>query len=456
MATEVVIPILGITVETGIIVEWLKKEGDPVRKGEILFVVETDKVTTEVESPATGILARILLPEGEKVSVLTVVAVITKPGEKLPAKYLNVVDEISVTRQAENESLVQNESAADFAKPKESALISSDEPVRIIPAARKLAKQKGLDITNIPATGPDGVILLSDVEAVLATTGLKISTLAKRHAEKNAVSLKGIKGSGVRGRIMRHDVQQVLEADKTPALGKIISMNRMRQVIARRMTESAFTAPQIHFFSEIRLDPLFIFKKEITPDCEQQFHLRLSINDFLIKAAALSIIDFPILNATIRDQEIHIQPNINIGLAVALPDGLVVPAITDADKVGLADIALQRLDLVKRARLGKLTQEELERGTFTISSLAQYDITHFTAILNPPQSGILTIGNTRDRLYLKDGSVKVIKIATVGLSVDHRIIDGVIAADFLQDLKHKIEKPAFTFLHSRQNGENDV
>lgn len=449
MATEVVIPILGITVETGVIVEWLKNEGDPVEKGESLFVVEMDKVTTEVESPATGILARILLPVGQKVSVLTVAAVITEPGEKLPTEYESVSDEVATVEQTGEELDGRAESAADLAVWRASAFTSPDELVRIIPVARRLAMEKGLDIANITATGPDGVILLRDVETALAETASKASTLAKRYAENKGVSLKGLDGSGIRGRIMRHDVQKTLKDKKTPALGKIIPMDSMRLAIARRMSESAFTAPHIYFFSDINLDPLLNFRNGILEEFKQQFGLRPSINDFLIKAVALNIADFPIMNATIRGEEIHIQPNINISLAVALPDGLIAPSIVNADKVGLAEIVLQRLDLVKRARVGNLTLDELERGTFTISSLAQYEITHFTAILNPPQSGILTVGKTKDELYLEEGQVKVRKIISLGLSVDHRIIDGVIAADFLQNLKRKMEKPAFTFLHSK-------
>jgi len=449
VATEVVIPILGITVETGVIVEWLKNEGDPVEKGESLFVVEMDKVTTEVESPATGILARILLPVGQKVSVLTVAAVITEPGEKLPAEYESVSDEVATVEQTGEELDGRAESAADLAVWRASAFPSPDELVRIIPVARRLAMEKGLDIANITATGPDGVILLRDVETALAETASKASTLAKRYAENKGVSLKGLDGSGIRGRIMRHDVQKTLKDKKTPALGKIIPMDSMRLAIARRMSESAFTAPHIYFFSDINLDPLLNFRNGILEEFKQQFGLRPSINDFLIKAVALNIADFPIMNATIRGEEIHIQPNINISLAVALPDGLIAPSIVNADKVGLAEIVLQRLDLVKRARVGNLTLDELERGTFTISSLAQYEITHFTAILNPPQSGILTVGKTKDELYLEEGQVKVRKIISLGLSVDHRIIDGVIAADFLQNLKRKMEKPAFTFLHSK-------
>ncbi|MBU2499212.1 MAG: 2-oxo acid dehydrogenase subunit E2, partial [Proteobacteria bacterium] len=164
------------------------------------------------------------------------------------------------------------------------------------------------------------------------------------------------------------------------------------------------------------------------------------------KVVALNLLDFPILNAMIKGEEVHILPEVNVCLAVALPDGLIVPAIAHADRVGLGEIARQRQDLVQRAQAGKLTREELERGTFTISSLAQYDINYFTAILNPPQSGILSVGKTREELAMVDGEVRVKKVATFGLAVDHRIIDGAVAADFLQNLKWKLEQPLFTFL----------
>jgi pyruvate dehydrogenase E2 component (dihydrolipoamide acetyltransferase) len=275
-----------------------------------------------------------------------------------------------------------------------------------------------------------------------------VSTLARRYAEKESVGLEDIEGTGVRGRIMRHDVKQSIADARAPGLGKVISMDSMRQVIARRMSASAFTAPHIYFFTDVQLDPLLNFRREIVPDFEKEIGLRPSVNDFLIKAVALNIRDFPMLNATVKDQEIHISPEINVCLAVALDDGLIVPAIANTDTIGLVDIIRQRTDLVKRARSGQLTMEELERGTFTVSSLAQYDITYFTAILNPPQSGILSVGKTRDELYLTDGrAVKARKVATFGLSVDHRIIDGVMAADFLQNLKWKLERPSFTFLN---------
>ena len=445
MATEVVIPMLGVTVEKGKIIEWLKNEGDSVERGESIFIVEADKVTTEVESPASGVLAKILVEAGKEVPVLTVVGLITEPGEEIPADYeATLVAEPA--KPAVAAAAAPSESSTPATAPQVS--VKPAGPVAIMPAARKLALESGIDFAAIDPTGPDGVILLRDVEAAAAAPAARASTLAQRLAAKEGIGLAGIEGSGVRGRIMRADVQSAVAQAKRPALGKVIPMESMRQVIARRMSQSAFTAPHIYFFSDVQMDPLLNFRREIVAEFEKQFGLRPSINDLLIKAVALNILDFPLLNASVKDQEIHIAPEINVCLAVALEDGLIVPAIANADVGGLVDIVRQRQDLVARARSGKLTMEEIERGTFTISSLAQYDITYFTAILNPPQSGILSIGKTREELYLdSEGMVKKRKTATFGLSVDHRIIDGTLAADFLQNLKWKLERPTFTFLH---------
>jgi len=447
MATEVVIPMLGVTVEKGKIVEWLKKEGDSVKRGESIFIVEADKVTTEVESPAGGVLAKILVEAGREVPVLTVVGLIAEPGEEIPAAYEPVV---ASEAQAQAAAAAAAPVASGSSQPSAAISVPGKPagPIAIMPSARKLARERGIDLVTIEPTGPDGVILLRDVEAAATTPAGKASTLARRLAARQGIDVASIEGSGVRGRIMRADVQSAVAEAKRPALGKVIPMESMRQVIARRMSQSAFTAPHIYFFSDIQMDPLLDFRQEIVAEFEKQFGLRPSINDLLIKAVALNILDFPLLNASVKDQEIHIAPDVNVCLAVALDDGLIVPAIASADVAGLVDIVRQRQDLVARARSGKLTMEELERGTFTISSLAQYDITYFTAILNPPQSGILSIGKTREELYLDtDGAVGKRRVATFGLSVDHRIIDGTLAADFLQNLKWKLERPAFTFLH---------
>lgn len=461
MATEVVIPMLGITVEKGQIVEWLKDEGDAVEKGESIFVVEADKVTTEVESPASGVLAKILLPAGEPVPVLSVVAIITEPGETLAPQY-------TTSPKPKTEEAVVETSPQDApAGLKPPAIGSESETIRIVPAARKLALEKGVDLANVSPTGPEGVITFRDIESAsdsrppqAGEAGTKASTLARRKAEAAGVSLEGIEGTGIRGRIMRGDVDQALrregpEMQATPSaadvdtnFGRIILMDGMRKTIARRLSSSAFTAPHVAFYADIHMDPLLSYRESILDAFQDRYGLRPSINDFLIKAVALTIREFPLLNGAIQEDEIHILPNINVGLAVALADGLVVPAITDADNNGLLEIVRQRSDLVERALKGRLTMVEMERGTFTISSLAQYEITFFTSILNPPQSGILSVGKTRDELALVDGEVKVRHIASMGLAVDHRIIDGVVAAEFMRDLKKKLETPAFTFLHT--------
>lgn len=441
MAVEVIIPSLGEVVEEVTILKWCKAEGDPVEKGEVLLEVESEKVNVEIESPATGIVGCILYPEGSKVPITRVAAVIVERGEPVPDKYKTQGPVIELT-----EDVLEKEKQ------------NKTPHTRVAPTARAFAAIKGVDLSLVTPTGPHNTVMKKDIQAYLKAIpqdtaadvahGVgKVSTLAGRHAQKSGISLQGIKGSGVRGRIMRRDVDRRIREEITPGLGKVIPMNSMRQVIARRMSESAFTAPHIYFFTDICMDPLLRFRKEILADFENRFGTRPSVNDFLIKAVALGILDFPILNARIKDSKIHILPDVNISLAIALPEGLIVPAIFHADRIGLTDIVQQKMDLVRRARSNQLTMEELEGGTFTVSSLAQFDITCFTAIINPPQSGILSVGKTREELYMRDGSVCVRNIATFGLSVDHRTIDGVVAADFLQNLKQKLEKPAYTFMH---------
>lgn len=462
VAVEVVIPMLGVTVENGKIVEWLKTEGDPVEKGESLFIVEADKVTTEVESPATGILAKILLPEGEEVPVLTVVGLITEPGEAIPDAYLPPGASGGVP--SKGSKATETGEQVDFAEDAPATQTALSGPVRIVPAARKLAQDRGLDLHSLLPSGPENVITYDDVVKADAPSDdavpQRISTLARRQAEAHGVSTDAIKGTGVRGRIMRSDVTAAADtvrlerkvsrsaAEVDATFGSVIPMDSMRQTIARRLAGSAFTAPHVAFYTDVHMDPLLQYRKSILNAFEKHYDLRPSINDFLIKAVALTIREFPLLNGMLKDDGIHVLPNINVGLAVAIPNGLVVPAITDADQCGLKGIVQQRSDLVGRALKGQLSMDEMERGTFTISSLAQFDITFFTSILNPPQSGILSVGKTRDELYLVDGEVKVRHVATMGLAVDHRIIDGAMAAGFVQGLKEKLETPAFTFMHT--------
>jgi pyruvate dehydrogenase E2 component (dihydrolipoamide acetyltransferase) len=464
----VVLPALGLTVEKGTILKWIKKEGDAVKKGDSLYEVEADKVTTEVESPASGILKKILIPEGVEVPILTVVAVITAQKEALPEKYLTM----GVPKPEVKE---EKKEIPAFLQVQEPSVLFSPLPgeIKAPPAARQLAKEKGIDLLSMKGSGPGGTILLKDVEAFLARgtqagPRILITPTARKLAEREGIPLALIKGTGISGRVMKADVMEAGAGIKPPEskpaaigvrppsvskyqLGQVIRMNSMRKVIAKRMAQSKFTAPHIYFFNDVDMEKLLDLREEIVTEVEKNEGIRISINDFLIKAAALTLREFPIVNSKVSGEEIHIFPEINVGLAVAMEDGLIVPAIPRADQLGLGQIARYRADLVDRARRAKLTMEEMERGTFTISSLAQFDITFFTAILNPPQSGILTLGKVEEMPVVRNGQVVIRRMMKQGLSVDHRIVDGAVAAQFLQSLKDKLEKPAYTFISSQMH-----
>jgi pyruvate dehydrogenase E2 component (dihydrolipoamide acetyltransferase) len=449
MAIEVIIPALGVVVESVKITRWLKKEGDPVAKGEPLIEIESEKVSTEIIAPASGILGPLLYPEGAEVPITKIVTVVLARGESLPDWFLR-----------EKEAVQKGAPAAAGEVVSSPATEKTSGPVKAAPAARKLAEQKGIDLARVTPTGPHGTIMIKDVEAYLAAPpkeaaekAAKATPVARKVAEDLKVPLEGVPGTGVQGRVMKEDVLRAAagagpRTEGEGIWGKVIPMNTKRQVIARRMAQSAFSAPHIYFFTDVNMEGLIHLRDSIMEDFEKSFQVRVSINDFLIKAVALAIREFPLLNSRIQGgKEVYVNPEINIGLAVALDDGLIVPAVPRADRAGLGEIARLRSDLVARARQGKLTHEEIDRGTFTISSLANFDINFFTAILNPPQSGILSVGKMQEQLYLEKGEVKTKKTTQLGLSVDHRIIDGAVAAQFLQKVKRILENPFYSFLH---------
>lgn len=334
----------------------------------------------------------------------------------------------------------------------------SDPIIPAVPAARWKARAQGVDLAAIRGSGPHGVVLPRDTEGIppKGSGGSPVATpLARRLAEALGVSLESLTPKQGFGRIMLADVVQKArdlmgegkEESRAPMLGKAIPMEPMRKAIARRMAQSARAAPHIHLFADVEMDRLEQLREELRPAVQERVGVALSINDLLIKATALTLLDFPMLNATLKEDEIVVAPEINVGLAVALPHGLVVPAIPRADQLGLGQIARMRCDLVERARAGRLKLEEMERGTFTISSLARYQLIFFTAVLNPPQSGLLTVGSTREELFLREGKVACRKVARVGLSADHRIVDGAMGAEFLQSLKARLERPASFLIH---------
>jgi len=388
-----------------------------------------------------------------------VVAVITDEKEKLPEKYLTMVTAKPEKKEESELPRIQEPSVIVTSVPTE---------VKAPPAARKMAKDRGVDLLSIRGSGPGGTILVKDVESFLRRGGqagarVLATPTARKLAEREGIALASVQGTGISGRVMKADVMEARAGAKPggpkPArisakplsvskyqLGQIIPMNSIRKVIAKRMVQSKSTAPHIYFFNDVDMEKLLTLREEILAEFEENEGIRISINDFLIKAVALTLREYPVVNSMVSGEEIRIFPEINVGLAVAMEDGLIVPAVPRADQLGLGEIARCRADMVDRARQAKLTIEEMERGTFTISSLAQFDITFFTAILNPPQSGILTVGKVEEKPVVRNGQVVIRRMMKEGLSVDHRIIDGAVAAQFLQSLKKKLENPYTTFL----------
>jgi pyruvate dehydrogenase E2 component (dihydrolipoamide acetyltransferase) len=323
MATEVVLPMLGITVEKGKILRWFKSEGDRIEKGESIFEVEADKVTTEVESPASGILKKILIPDNLEVPVLTVVGIITADGEDIPEKYLTATP--GAVQPSEGKA---PEAVAIPASPGSSETVASErsDRIRAVPVARKMAREHGIDLSLISGSGPKGTILKRDVERTitLSATGVaapeeearRATPLARKLAQKEGMSLDGVEGTGTGGRITKMDVVRAAETGKPPIplqspaetlFGKTIPMSQIRKVIARRMSQSAFTAPHIYFFTDVEMGRLIQLRKEILSDFEGQFGVRVSINDFIIKAVALTIREYPMLNASVDGENIKIN-----------------------------------------------------------------------------------------------------------------------------------------------------
>ncbi|MBN2246716.1 MAG: 2-oxo acid dehydrogenase subunit E2, partial [Candidatus Aminicenantes bacterium] len=394
MIFEVIMPVLGLTMEKGKIVRWLKKEGEYLEKGEPLLEVETDKVTMEVASEFTGTLAKILVGEGQEVPVATVIAIIADEADVSATieKYKSIPLEVSSPD-------IPSKLAYEISTGRD----ETSETVKASPLAKKLASLKGIDITKIKGSGPKNRILEKDIlayEESLLTE--KILPLKKDHVFKE-IDKKG---------------------DLPEPFGEKVPLSSTRRIIAQKMAKCSHDVPHIFFETKAEASQLIETIDFLNKHYKKNENIEVSINDLLIKIVALCIQGHPLFNSSFTDEGIMIHPHINIGIAVALPDGLVVPAIGIAERKNIFTISAERRELVERARIGKLTLEEIERGTFTITSLAHYDIKGFIPIINPPQSGILSVGKIEKTPVVKNDSVVISPMLFLGLNCDHRIIDG--------------------------------
>jgi pyruvate dehydrogenase E2 component (dihydrolipoamide acetyltransferase) len=384
--------------ESGTIVRWLKSEGEPVEKGEPLFELDTDKVTQEVEAEAAGVLLKIAVPEGE-VPVGQTVAFIGSEGEDVP--------EVAAATPTEKEAKPSEPEPAQEAQeaPQQAAIASDNGRIKASPLARRMARERGIELSGIRGTGPDGRIVAEDVERAEAGGPTAPPPVAP-----------------------------------TPALtGEVerIPLSNVRKTIARRLTE-AWQIPvfQLQASADMtRVNALVARLRERDPD------VRITVTDVLTKVCAQALMRHREVNAEFTEDAILLHPSASVGLAVAAPQGLVVPVIRSAERLSLTEIGGVRADLVGRAREAKLRAEDLEGGTFTISNLGMYAVESFTAVLNPPQAAIVAVGATEERVVPMGGETVVRPMVTLTCTFDHRAVDGAPAAAFLQTLKESLEDP---------------
>ena len=418
MASEVILPRLGQGMEAGTIVRWLVAEGDQVKKGQPLFELDTDKVTQEVEAEASGVLLKIVVPEGE-VPVGTAIAYVGEAGESVPeGTGTQPVEEAAPREQVP----VPTESAPAAApEPATVAAAGNGGRVKASPLARRIARERGIDLASLAGTGPEGRIVAEDVERAAVAPGPEKAAPAAAQGEVERVELTSL-----------------------------------RRTIARRLTE-AWTVPafQISMSADMtKTQELRALLLERYPD------ERPTVTDVLTKVCAIALMRHRDVNATFAEDAIELHPAANVGLAVATDRGLVVPVIAGADSRTVAEIAAARADLVGRARDAKLTAGDLESGTFTISNLGMYGVEQFIAVLNPPQAAILAVGAIEERPVARPGSppgaggfaggasssaqIVARPMMTMTLTCDHRTIDGAVAADFLRTVKDFLEEPGLT------------
>ena len=439
MAIEVLMPKLGLTMEEGTIEEWKCKVGDTVKKGDILFSVATDKLTNDIEAEDDGVLISILVGEGETVACKTVIGYLGAAGEQAPTGAAAAVA-APAAPAAPAVSAAPVAVAAPVARP-------AGEYVLATPYAKKLASEKGYDLSTIAATGYNGVIVARDVDAHVAGPHIKASPVAAKMAAELGVDLASI---GVDGqRVMKADVRAAVAPPAPPAPpaplaedeDEVIKVTPMRRAIAKNMENSWHTSPRVTFTRPFDATGMKDLRKAINKALEPK-GIKVSYNHIIMKVVSLVLRDYPDINGSFADNKLTHHKHINMGLAVAQPSGgLVVPNVKDCDKKSLAEIAVEADKLAKDGKAGKLGMDAMKGGTFTITNLGNYGLTNFSPIINQPELAILGVCAMIDTPVVRDGQIVVRPMMNLCLTADHRVIDGVQAAEFLQKVCEMLENP---------------
>lgn len=419
MTTEIKMPQLSDTMSAGKIVQWKKKEGDQLKRGDILAEVETDKANLEIECFHPGVLLKIVVNEGGSAAVGESIAVIGQAGESVnstngsspkpaPAATAPRVEPQAAQPQPAAQSVPQP-------KPVESPNAENGDRIKASPLAKKLAEDSNVDLSNVKGSGPGGRIIRKDIDAARSGTPTSSSQPAQVAARAET------------------------PVSAAPAAGSLTPFSKMRDTIARRMQESVATSP--HFYVSCSVDMGEASKlREILKERPQ--YKGISVNHLIIKAAAYGLSRERAVNCAVKDGQLYSPPGINIGIVTAIPDGLLIPVIKDVDRLSLKDVVFEARAAVERAKAGRPSSSDLSGGTFTISNMGMFDVDSFTAIISPGQGAILAISSTKEVPVVIEGQIKIAKQMNVTLSSDHRIIDGIMAARFLKHFKEALEVPA--------------
>jgi pyruvate dehydrogenase E2 component (dihydrolipoamide acetyltransferase) len=425
MPIEILMPALSPTMTEGNLAKWLKKEGDEVRSGDVLAEIETDKATMEVEAVDDGKIGKILVPEGAQgIKVNEPIALLLGEGEDASALAQRTAAAPKPPQPVAPPSPPEPAPAMPSASPE----ARGNGRMFASPLARRMAQQAGLDLAAIKGSGPQGRIVKADIDAALLATRAAPATALLRPAAAAPSAPPAV---------------PVLSKERVAALAgnpPYIERphNAMRRVIARRLTESKQTVPHFYLTTDCEIDALSKIRGELNTKSDAY---RISVNDFVIRAAALALRQVPAANASWSDDAILLWDTVDIAVAVALDDGLITPIVKAADRKGLAAIANETKDLVARARAGKLKLEEFQGGTFSISNLGMYGVRDFAAVINPPHGGILAVGAGEQRPVVKNGELAVATVMSCTLSCDHRAVDGAVGAQFLAAFKKLVEDP---------------
>ncbi len=403
MATTVVMPQMGFDMQEGTIVRWLKQEGDEVSRGEPIAEIETDKAIVEMEAYASGTLLKTVVGEGETVPVGQTIAVIGAPGEPLPDLAA------APTAPAETEAPQEAAPAAEEARPAAEAPPAAAEQVRASPLARRLAEEKGIDLAQVKGSGPGGRVTRDDVLAHESQ-----APAAAPAAQPAPVSTG---------------------ADDA----EMVQLSRMRQTIARRTAQSMQEAPHFYVTADVDMTQALSIRQQLNEKLAGE--ARVSINDMIIKACALALVKYPAFNSSFQGDHLLVHKQVNIGVAAALEQGLLVLSVGDCRDKSLADISRSSREVVERAQAGVLREEDYSGGTFSISNMGMFDVDAFSAIIYPPQAAVIAVGTVRKQPVVRDDQITVAQVMKATLSTDHRVADGAQAAEFIVEVKRLLENP---------------